>query len=841
MASDFFRWRSLKVRITAMVLGGFVFSIWILALVTSAEMDRDLQALVGAQQLSTAKVVAQDLNNQVVGRIKALESVASEIQARHMAAPHSLQKLFSERPLLQQMFSGGTFVTDAQGTVIASVPLDVGRVGVNYAERDHVAFALKRGKARVSDPVVGKMLQVPVVSIAVPIFGAQGAVIGTLVGVTKLSQSNYIADAIDRQFSKNGSYLLVDIHDRQIVVATDQRLNMTALQSPGVSALTDAYLKGLEHHGVLVGAQGVALMSAAHGVAAARWVVIALQPLEDALAPLRSMQRNMLVTALLLTLLAAGLTLLMLMRVLAPVRTAVDMLSGLRSSQRFPDALPLPGVAELDEVVLGFNHVLDSLRLKDQTLRASQAMLQDSQVIAGVGSYVVTAEDGTWTSSGVLREIFGINPDYPHTIAGWEALVHSDDRQRMTDYFAALLTARADRFVNTYRIVRRKDGVVRWMHGLGWLEFAPGGTFLGMRGAIQDITETVESDQRLRKLSSITEQAPMAIVITDLRGTVEYVNPAFTAVTGYSVSELVGRNPRTLQSGKTPPEVYVDMWATLLKGEVWRGNLHNRKKSGENFIERAVIAPVFDADGIATHYVALKEDITEHMQRQNELQASLQEKTALLNEVHHRVKNNLQVVTSLLRLEAGRADNAHTESVLVEMQGRIRSMALVHETLYRSGTFASVDLHSYIQQVATAAFRAQVRNTGAVRLVFDLEPVRASLDQATPCGLLVNELVSNCLKHAFAPGARGELCIALKPVATDASAAAVGTAAGQNPRWCLRVSDTGAGLPADFEARREQSLGLQLVSDLTGQLHGSLTIEAGPGASFAVCFPIASA
>jgi two-component sensor histidine kinase len=197
----------------------------------------------------------------------------------------------------------------------------------------------------------------------------------------------------------------------------------------------------------------------------------------------------------------------------------------------------------------------------------------------------------------------------------------------------------------------------------------------------------------------------------------------------------------------------------------------------------------------------------------------------LLNEVHHRVKNNLQVVTSLLRLEAGRADNEHTQSVLVEMQGRIRSMAMVHEALYRSGTFASVDLHSYIQQVATAAFRAQVRNTGAVRLVLNLEPVRASLDQATPCGLLVNELVSNCLKHAFAPGAHGEVQIALQPATP--------------PLWCLRVSDTGVGLPGDFEARRAQSLGLQLVSDLAGQLHGTLTVEAGPGASFCVCFPVA--
>ena len=116
-----------------------------------------------------------------------------------------------------------------------------------------------------------------------------------------------------------------------------------------------------------------------------------------------------------------------------------------------------------------------------------------------------------------------------------------------------------------------------------------------------------------------------------------------------------------------------------------RDRFHNRKKNGDLYIEQAVIAPVLGADGKTTHYVAMKEDITQRIRVDVELQASLKEKVALLNEVHHRVKNNLQVITSLLRLEAGRSELPDTKAVLLEMQGRIQSMALLHEALYRDG------------------------------------------------------------------------------------------------------------------------------------------------------------
>jgi PAS domain S-box-containing protein len=242
---------------------------------------------------------------------------------------------------------------------------------------------------------------------------------------------------------------------------------------------------------------------------------------------------------------------------------------------------------------------------------------------------------------------------------------------------------------------------------------------------------------------------------------------------------------------------------------------------------------LWDAQGRATRVAGSTTDITERKQAEASLQSSLRDKVALLNEVHHRVKNNLQVVASLLRLEAARSNHGDTKAVLADMQGRIRSMALLHETLYRSGIFASIELAGYLKQLATQTFRAQASGSGAVRLELELAPVQVSMDQATPCGLLVNELISNCLKHGFPEGRSGEVRITLQRVPLDHDAPSPDRGA-VRVRLCVR--DTGVGLRGDFKTLCGQSLGLQLVSDLTRQIDGVLEIGQGPGASFAIVF-----
>jgi len=225
--------------------------------------------------------------------------------------------------------------------------------------------------------------------------------------------------------------------------------------------------------------------------------------------------------------------------------------------------------------------------------------------------------------------------------------------------------------------------------------------------------------------------------------------------------------------------------------------------------------------GGSTLWNGFATDITEHKRAQEAIQTALQEKSALLQEVHHRVKNNLQVVVSLLRLEAGRGAQGPVKAVLDDMQGRIRAMALLHESLYRTDVFASVRLEHYLRELATQAFRTASTNDNQVRLQLDLAPVQVGLNQGTPCGLIVNELISNCFKHGFPDGRGGVVVLSLQPVPDSTLVQ-------------LQVRDSGVGFPPEFNEQSGQSLGLQLVADLSSQLGGTLTF--GPGSAVTLTF-----
>ena len=229
------------------------------------------------------------------------------------------------------------------------------------------------------------------------------------------------------------------------------------------------------------------------------------------------------------------------------------------------------------------------------------------------------------------------------------------------------------------------------------------------------------------------------------------------------------------------------------------------------------------ADDLAFGISALR---TEEVRRRAEaaVAASLQEKKALLKEVHHRVKNNMQVITSLLRLEGRRIDHPATKVMVRDVQNRIQAMVTLHETLYKTGNFARVDVATYLGQLIAQIRRSLGTESRQVQFKVDLASTGLDLDQAVPCGLIVSELVSNALKHAFPDGRQGSIRIDLHEA---------------DRQLRLRVSDDGVGLPPEFESRREHSLGLKLVSDLARQLGGTLVIDPAP--SFETTFPASPA
>lgn len=223
----------------------------------------------------------------------------------------------------------------------------------------------------------------------------------------------------------------------------------------------------------------------------------------------------------------------------------------------------------------------------------------------------------------------------------------------------------------------------------------------------------------------------------------------------------------------------------------------------------------------------LQAEIAERRQIEAQLRDSLHEKEVLLQEVHHRVKNNLQVVSSLLNLQAGTVSDPGALDVLQDSQRRVRSMALIHEKLYRSKNLAEIDFGDYIRDLVTALLRAQINGQATVNCHVEAAPVFLPLGVAMPCGLILNELVSNALKHAFPNRRHGDVYVSLSEVA-----------GGQVE---LMVIDDGIGLPEGLDWRNSPSLGLQLVTTLVDQLEGTLKVESNGGTRVAVRFSIPAA
>ncbi len=229
-----------------------------------------------------------------------------------------------------------------------------------------------------------------------------------------------------------------------------------------------------------------------------------------------------------------------------------------------------------------------------------------------------------------------------------------------------------------------------------------------------------------------------------------------------------------------------------------------------------------DPQGVAQGLVGVTRDISQKKKAEAEINASLKEKEILLKEVHHRVKNNLQIISGLLNLQAQHITDPGAKEVYKESQNRVITMGLIHEELYQSKDLAQVDFAAYIQNLSSNLFASYGKEHGNVDLVLDAEHVDMIVDTAIPCGLIVNELISNSLKHAFPMEKAGEVRVNFHSTGGGV--------------YQLSVADSGVGLPAGFDFSRTKSLGLQLVTVMTELLGGTIELNQDCGTKFTITF-----
>jgi PAS domain S-box-containing protein len=441
-------------------------------------------------------------------------------------------------------------------------------------------------------------------------------------------------------------------------------------------------------------------------------------------------------------------------------------------------------------------------------------------------TYSLALKDGAatwlWVSENI-KTLLGYGSDEALDPDWWFTNIDSADRMDALGSFMELVKSGAS--VREYRF-RKKDRTVVWLRDeLRFVGESEG--VAEIVGTLTDISSRRLAEEEALVKSAALEAAANTILIADKHGTVRWVNSAYEALTGYSRADLIGTNPRDgAKSDLLDEAVFEKLWDTIFSGKVWSGELEDRKKSGEPFAEEATVTPVFDGAGKISGFIAILNDITERKRNQARLEALLREKGEFLREIHHRVNNNVQVLMSLLNITAQQIEDAGLRNKLGDVSRRMQTMAIVHHQFYESEDMSRIDFAVFLQQLMDSLASDFPEIAPHVQLRCEHGEAFLSLEQATPAGLIVSELLTNAFKFAFPAGrSAGSILLSQRMVGESLE---------------VEVRDDGIGLPREFDPDKAETLGLILIHILSEQLNGGVKFQsaAGGGTSAVLRFAV---
>ncbi len=482
--------------------------------------------------------------------------------------------------------------------------------------------------------------------------------------------------------------------------------------------------------------------------------------------------------------------------------------------------------------ILGATSDITARKQAEMALHTSEARYRSLSQLTSDYVYAASVDpDGTiivdWMTDAFTR-ITGYTLDEVPTSRDWASIVLDEDQAIWQDHITQLRAGKANEA--EYRIYH-KDGSIRWLRSSASpILAAAEQRVIGILVAVRDISDYKRASLDLRESQERYVLATRAgrVGVWDWNPVTDQllVEPHFKAMLGFAADDLADTSrawfrqvyPADLAHIEAAIQACLDGSQSYLDVEC---RLMDRYGAVRWFFVRGTL--LRDAQAQPYRMVGASVDITERKQLEQQLRAMLQEKEVLLKEVHHRVKNNLQVILSLLDLHVDTMPDMAHQSVLRNLHYRIHTMALVHETLYQSNNMAEVDSSVYLQHLLDYLLRSYAVSS-AVTLDLDLAPIFITLDTAIPCGLILNEIVSNALKYAFPDDRPGILRVTWR-VETGAM-------------FVLQISDNGVGLPAGVNLDNPPTLGLQLVRLLTQQLRGTVTFDTHNGLTVTITFPI---
>ncbi len=486
----------------------------------------------------------------------------------------------------------------------------------------------------------------------------------------------------------------------------------------------------------------------------------------------------------------------------------------------------LIGIISMTVMRFRLRRYLDSLESANAHLAADRVRLEKAESIASFGSWELDLRDKSFHGSQGAAAIYGLEHS-TWSIPLVQSVPLPEYRPALDKALADLLAGQAPYDIQ-FKIRRPSDGSIRDIHSVAMYDRA---AFL-VTGVIHDVTEynaaqrqIQESEQRYKLLA---DNAIDVIWTTDLQGRFTYVSPSILQLRGITPEEGL---QTSIEDAITPAShaivhrairgVVRDALAGKNSEPVYL-EVEQPRKDGSTVWTEVTTRVIFGDHGQPLGLLGVSRDVSLRRAYREQLEMSLRDKDVLLREVHHRVKNNLQVISSLLNLQADSYNDPQARALLKESQQRIRSMALVHEKLYRSPHVSDIDFPDYLTTMTHELLRSSGNGKVATHVTGDA--IRLDIEKAIPAGLIVNELLTNSLKHAFPPHIRdGRITVSVR---RDSAG-----------RVELTVEDNGIGMPPNLKFAEMRTMGMTVIHGLAVQLDGAISILPGPGTRVQLRFP----
>ncbi len=832
-----------------------------------AFFEKQIKVIISNQQYTLVSAIADDIEQKVTTVRGELQILAWTASPRVFVSAKAAKAFIDNETNARKTFFSGLYIFDPHGALLSFAD---GHQWVDTRQGRLQELLEKSTKTRsplISEPFfLNGDNREPVVMFSAPALDSTGNLKGVLVGSVCLFNENFLGKISTIRLGRQG-YLALFNTNRIMVLHKDRNRILAEVAPPGVNSLFDRVVKGFEGTGEMITSKGLHALGSFRRVKTTNWILAATYPLAEAYEPIYR-AHNYLLVGLLVAVAISNLIIWCFMQYLtAPLRRFTNHveLIGERSSLISPVAVESHD--EIGTLARKFNTMVAELDRRQTTIEEQLSFSRSLLQNAAVPAFVIDLEHRILIWNHACEELTGIQADKViGTSDHWRGF-YEHQRPCLADI---VLDGSGERLSEYYRTYGRSQLVSDGLQAEGWFRRngmdryiffsaapvrAASGNVVAVIETLDDITARKQIEEELCMFSYVVQQSPLCIVITDSQGCIEYVNPKFTEVTGYSEEDVLGKNPAILKSGETTREEYQKLWETILAGREWQGEFHNRKKSGDLYWEQAMIAPIKDSNGFVTHFVSIKEDVTEKKQLENKLRYSQKMEAVgqLAGGVAHDFNNLLTAIigyASIMEMQGGeeqRVKRCAESIVQAAERGAKLTKGLLAFSRQQAESLTTVSLNDVVGRVknllerdADGPFMCDVLLSPELLLI---------MGDSIQVEQLIMNLVTNA-KEAMPDG--GKLTIEAGRCIIEQDFIASHGFGQPGVFAVLSVTDTGKGMDNEIikrmyepffstkEVGQGNGLGLSLVYGVVKRHKGFIICESQPGEGtcFRVYYPL---